>query len=122
MKKIVIALLIMIIGSCAFYTSKPVTDAINEGKLKIDMTTREVREVIGNPDKTAVRRVAKDDIREIWTYNETSVDKTGAFLSCGLAPSPSYPAYYLVFRNDKLIGWNLPDLLAPDIIIEKRER
>lgn len=122
MKKIIIAILIMILSSCALYTAKPVTNAINEGKLKIGMTTQEVREVVGNPNKTAVRQVTKDDVREIWTYNETTPDMTGAFLSFGMIPSPSLPAYYLVFRNDKLIGWNLPDPLAPDIIIEKRER
>ena len=124
MKKMLIVLIVIfsaIISGCAFYTSTPITSAVNEGRLQIGMTSQEVRNVVGNPYRVAKRLVSENDIREVWTYKEYHIDPTGACLSFGLGPSTP-EKQYLVFQNDKLIGWNLPDPFSPDIIIEKRER
>ncbi|MDO9514606.1 MAG: hypothetical protein Q7J01_00700 [Syntrophales bacterium] len=125
MKKIIILMIVVlfsaIISSCAFYTSTPITTGVNEGKLQIGMTPQEVRNVIGNPDKVAKRLVSENDIREVWMFKEYSLDPTGACLSFGLGPSLP-EKQYLIFQNDRLVGWNLPDPFSPDLIIEKRER
>ncbi len=124
MKKILIVLIVLflaIISGCAFYTSTPITSAVNKGKLQIGMTSQEVRNVVGNPYRVAKRLISENDIREVWTFKEYSFDSVGACLSFGFMP-PLPEKQYLVFRNDKLIGWNLPDPFSPDLIIEKRER
>lgn len=125
MKKIITLMIVIlfpaIISSCAFYTSTPITSGVNEGKLQIGMTSQEVRNVVGNPYRVAKRFISENDIREVWIFKEYSFDPVGACLSFGLGPS-SPEKQYLIFRNDRLIGWNLPDPFSPDLIIEKRER
>ena len=120
MKKTLVVL-IALFPACAFYTSTPITSAVNEGRLQIGMTTQEVRSVVGNPYRVAKRRISETDTREVWTYKEYHIDPTGACLSFGLGPSTP-EKQYLIFQNFKLIGWNLPDPFSPDLIIEKRER
>lgn len=126
MKKILSISLILLIQSCAFYYHKPITNSFNNGKVKTNMTTEEVRKVLGNPSNIGTRRIG-DETREVWRYNEYTPD--GVLIALGiltlgiswlLPPKPS--PQYLIFQNDKLVGINLPDPYAPDLIIEKRER
>ena len=118
---IIVVLFPVIISGCAFLVSTPITSSINKGRLQIGMSPEEVRNVVGNPDNVAKRLINENDIREVWMFKEYPFDPVGATISLGLGP-PLPEKQYLVFRNDKLIGWNMPDPFSPDIIIEKRER
>ena len=104
-------------------------EATTKGIITVDMTKEEVREKLGDPDKVAMRQT-QYDVREVWIYYQTGESdkdsyRTGSILTFGvvsLFPVGSSEAHYLIFSNGKLIGWDLPDPYAPDLIIEKRER
>lgn len=104
-------------------------EATTKGIITVGMTKEEVREKLGPPNKVAARQT-QYDVREIWIYYQTGQQdkdnyKVGSILTFGLVslfPVGANEAHYLVFSNNKLIGWDLPDPYAPDLIIEKRER
>ncbi len=93
------------------------------------MTKDEVKNLLGNPDRVSARQ-NQYDIREVWTYLQTSEEDKrkhtgltiGTFGLFGALPVGATEHHYIVFSGDKMIGWDLPDPYAPDLIIEKRER
>ena len=103
------------------------------------MTAEEVRTLLGIPIEVRSRQTGRD-LREVWTYvdrylggkynNEDDRDEatgwgfvTGYTLGlAGILMPPPPHTHYLVFSDGKIIGWDLPDPYAPDLIIEKRER
>jgi len=115
-------------------------DTSTGGTLKVGMTAEAVRTLLGIPIEVRSRQTGRD-LREVWTYvdryfggkyneddrggGETEARAFVTGLTLGLAvilmPPPTH-THYLVFSDGKIIGWDLPDPYAPDLIIEKRER
>ena len=128
MKKLIITMCVgLSMQGCAFYYSKPVTNGFNNGAIKTDMTASEVKEKIGKPSNIGIRKISDSDTRQVWRYNEYSPGARGIALGIltfgiGFFIPPDSEAQYLIFQNDKLVGVNLPDPYAPDLIIEKRDR
>ncbi len=114
-KKITLAVsLLVILNGCALYSSKPVTDAVNQGEIEIGMSSREAREILGSADEVAKQTMPGGKTREVWTYYEYGPNLRGCtlalFSSCS-APFVPFKAklQYVIFEDDKLVGWNLPD-------------
>lgn len=93
------------------------------------MKKEEVRTLLGQPDRVAARQT-RDDVREVWTYRQTGPDDYRQWLGLSilsfgcvsLFPVGASEYHHVVFSDGNLIGWDLPDPYAPDLIIEKRER
>jgi hypothetical protein len=112
------------------------TQATTDGQVRPAMTRDEIRQALGKPSATASRTTAVD-VREVWIYREAhppwkSADPRdrvfyalmGVFtlgLWWVLAPA-TYEEHWVVFSDGRVIGWDLPDPYAPNLIIEKRER
>lgn len=117
----------MFLNGCAFYYSRPITNGLNSGRIRMDMDTTSIKREAGIPAKIAVRKISANDTRQVWVYNEYSPSMMQflfGFLTFGLIwfdlPPPTQKT--LVFQNDLLVGVDLPDPTAPNFILEKRER
>ena len=137
-RALIVIFLFPILGcSVAMYSTKFREASVN-GVIKTGMTKEEVRRVLGPPKAVQARQTAID-LREVWTYKDRDYGRkmydTDAseysgwavltIVSMGfgavLLPPPA-STHYVVFTDDKVLGWDLPDPFAPDPIIEKRER
>jgi hypothetical protein len=135
---LIIIFLVPILGcSVAMYSTK-FREASVSGIIKTGMTKEEVRLVLGPPMAVQARQTAID-LREVWTYKDRDYGRKVygsdaaeysewvvlSIVSLGigavLLPPPA-STHYVVFTDDKVLGWDLPDPFAPDLIIEKRER
>lgn len=110
MKRILLLIFatILVIGC----SHRHVTNAINKDMIKIGMTVQEVKDIVGNPDRTGKRELKPGDIRETLSYREF-------YLLNGWT---HYEYQHFIFVNGKLVGWNMGDQGDPDIIIENRLR
>lgn len=121
--------------SVAMYSSK-FHDATTNDKIEVGMTKDDVRQVLGAPQEVRARQTTVD-LREVWTYVDRDYSGRGdssftagwwtlTILTVGIAapllPPWSKSTHYLIFSDGKVIGWDLRDPFAPDLIIEKRER
>lgn len=131
MKILSVLVMACFLSACAFIqwsTTPNFNHYSTSGALKPGMKEVEVRTVLGSPKQVAARRT-QFDTRSVWTYKRYYVDP-GRYFVIGLATlglgflfSPANTEYhYLVFSDSVLLGWDLPDPYAPDLIIEKRER
>ena len=99
-----------------------------DGTLKIGIKESEIRKSLGSPHNIAIRKTAVDT-RSVWTYREVRPYNHIIYNLLGLATFGIFymvpgviEDHYLVLSDGVLIGWDLPDPYAPDLIIEKRER
>ncbi len=110
MKATIVITLLLLLTSCAMYTSMPVTDAVNSNKIRVGMSTIEVKRILGAADAVSKETTAGGS-QEIWRYDEYNPTIRGCALtmiSCSSAcfvPVKPQPQY-VIFENDKLIGWN----------------
>ena len=116
-------------NSCGliFYKASGFGEASRVGLLNIGMTQDQVKELLGDPDKSASRQI-RNTIREVWKYKETTRRHvrdwlTASVFSLGLWSFVPVGAevHLLIFSDGAVIGWDLPDPYDPDIIIEKKE-
>ena len=123
-------LLVGALPGCALYLlgekAHDVTPALVGGQLKAGMSEAEVRSILGAPAKTAMRQTATDQ-RAVWTYRKRAL--TQGYLAAGLITvgffyllPPPFEEHFIIFSNGALVGWDLPDPYAPDLIIEQRIR
>lgn len=131
--------IILLLNSCAIaMKSNRFQEASTSGALEIGMTKEEVRLLLGNPLNVSARKTTVD-LREVWTYRDKNFeekvyreDKVNEVLwgyvvgsTLGIAAifmPPPDTTHLVVFSNAKLIGWDLADPYAPDLVIEIRER
>ena len=129
-------LLTCILSSCAYYRAfSPSNPKFKQhstsGSLKTGMTEEEIKGLFGNPNKIGERKTVYD-IRAVWTYKQYQLwgpagqllYLTGCTITFGLIcllPGPT-EYHYLVLSDGILIGWDIPDPYAPDLIVERRER
>ncbi len=123
--------------SVSRYSTKFHDASVND-RIKTGMTKEEIRQVLGTPTDVETRKNAVD-LREVWTYTDHDYGRkkypsdAAAYIGWGaltllsagimaiiLPPPPS--THYIIFSDEKVIGWDLRDPFAPDLIIEKRER
>lgn len=76
-------------------------------RLQVGMTKEQVVKVLGGPAGVQRNFVGPGDLREVWIYHVPRwVDQD----------TPLYPATHtVVFRNDKVTGWDLPNPYRPDL-------
>jgi len=94
--------------------------ASTAGTLHVGMTKEEVRVLVGDPDTTAVRELARDDLREVWGYC-----RRVSFIARTCIPIRAFQYEgddYIIFRGNKVIGWNLPDPFSHDWRAEEPAR
>ncbi len=125
LKKITAISLLFAFAGCALYRSKPVTDAVNEDRIKIGMSPKEVRWVLGEPDEVAKRKVPGGEDQEVWTYYEYGPNLRGCIIaffdSCTAAFVPFKPKLqYVVFENNRLVGWNTPNPFQPALQLDEK--
>lgn len=122
--------------SVAMYATE-FRDAANTGKIQIGMKKDDVRKLLGTPQDVSTRQL-KDGIREVWVYRDrnfkgrNSEDRSdreawqfATAFTLGVAAIFMFPptdSHYLVLRDGEVIGWDMTDIDAPDLIFEKRER
>ena len=89
---------LVLVGGCT---------GVRFSRLRPGMTKEEVKTLFGEPTGTTRERVGPDDIREVWVYHIPRVlDRD----------TPLYPAlHFVVFKNEKALGWDLPDPYRPDL-------
>ena len=131
MRHIAIFTLCFSLLSCAYgqvLTSTNFNRQSTSGSLLPGMKDSEVRQLLGKPRKVAARKTTSDT-RAVWTYKQYYLEHSisyflGGFFTFGMLwILPADQEYhYLVFSDGTLIGWDLPDPYAPNLIIEKRER
>jgi hypothetical protein len=131
MKRSIVVLFCLLLSGCIglAFQKTGFNDATTKGILTVGITKDEAREKLGPPDKVAARQT-RYDVREVWTYYQTGERDSVHYnaesvLTLGvrsLFPPGATEAHYLVFSDNKLIGWDLPDPYAPDLIVERRER
>lgn len=61
-------------------------------KMRLGMSKAEVRKLLGDPTRVGGRVLSRLTTRDVWEFEE---EVTGA-------------KHYLVFHNNRLIGWDLP--------------
>ncbi len=61
-------------------------------KVRLGMSKAEVRTLLGDPTRVGGRVLSRQTTRDVWEYEE---EVTGV-------------KHYLVFHNNRLIGWDLP--------------
>ncbi len=131
MRHIAIFILCFSLLSCAYgqvLTSTDFNRQSTSGSLQPGMKDSEVKQLLGEPRKVAARKT-NSDTRAVWTYKQYYLEHPisyffGGVLTLGIRwVLPADEEYHhLVFSDGTLIGWDLPDPYAPDLIIEKRER
>jgi len=131
MRRIVVFVLCFSLLSCAYgqvLTSTNFNRQSTSGSLKPGMKDSEVRQLLGEPKKVAARKTSYDT-RAVWTYKQYSIEHPISYFLLGVLTFgilwvlPAEEEYHhLVFSDGVLLGWDLPDPYAPDLIIEKRER
>ncbi len=117
--------------SCAFIQTGLSTNFnrySTSGRIQPGMSDHEVRKLIGSPKKVASLKL-KTDTRSLWTYKQRTLENPVSYFFFGIITfgiAFLYPAqteyHYLVFSDNILVGWDMPDPYAPDLIIEKRLR
>lgn len=93
------------------------------------MSKDEVKKILGPPESVASRKTSVD-VRSVWTYSQPKLRSPAAYFLLGvltfgifwLLPALDTEYHYIVFSDEILVGWDLKDPYAPDLIIEKRER
>lgn len=118
---------LFVLNGCALYTSKPVTDAANSGKLVVGMSPDEARKVLGSADEVAKQIINEHDIKEVWIYYEYDPNIRSCSLACMSCSRDLFVPLkaklkYVIFHNEKLIGWNLPDPFVDDLLLQEREQ
>lgn len=134
-----LALISIFLGACSIaMKSNNFKDASTSGTLEIGMTKIEVRGFLGSPVSVSARHTGVD-LREVWLYEDRNFDnkvyaddriKVAAWSylavsTLGIAAifmPPPTTSHYVVFSDGRLLGWDLIDPYAPDLIIETRER
>lgn len=131
MRQISLIVLCGFLTSCA-YGQVAMSTKFNEhttsGHIRPGINADEVTRILGKPRKVASRKT-QADIRSVWAYREYRIEHPVGFFFIGLVTLgmgflfPATPEdHYMVFSDSTLIGWDIPDPYAPDLIIEKRER
>ncbi len=97
----VLALVVLGDGCTAFRFGLPLD------RLRLGMTKEQVTQALGAPNGIQRNFLGPDDLREVWVYHVPRwVDQD----------TPLYPATHaVVFRNDRVIGWDLPNPYRPDL-------
>lgn len=131
MRNILIFIICVSLVSCAYsqiLTGTDFNSYTTSGSIQPGMKEDEVRQLLGKPRRVAARKT-NFDTRSVWTYKQYYLEHPIPYFIVGVLTigiSWILPArqeyHYLVFSDGRLIGWDLPDPYAPDLIIEKRER
>jgi hypothetical protein len=130
---IVILISCFFLPSCAYIqVAKQANRGFNHhstsGALQLGMKDSDVKQILGEPEKVSARKT-NSDVRTVWMYRQYYMRDPGGYFLAGLLTFGvfwAFPAnsewHHLAFNNGVLIGWDMDDPYAPDLIIEKRER
>ena len=110
---VLVALATQLMGCGLFFAKTEFLNATAEGKLKMGMTTEEVRTVLGNPDSTKGGTAGMVPV-DMWIYKQTSgedrtnyVAATGVtFGLWGLVPVSATEPHYVLFAGGKVVSWD----------------
>lgn len=102
------------------------------GRLQVGASADEARTILGEPESVASRKTVSD-VRSVWTYRDRNFSRSRipAYILLGpitvgiiwLTPwSVTDTVHQLVLSDDEVVGFDLADPYAPDLIIEHRER
>lgn len=116
-------------GCGLFFAKTDFLKATSEGKLKVGMTTEEVRTVVGNPDSTKGGTAGMVPV-DLWIYKQTSSEDRTNYVAAtgvtfglwGLVPVQATESHYVVFAGGKVVSWdNMPKTIQiPREFVEDR--
>lgn len=80
-------------------------------RLRLGMTKEQVTQALGGPAGIQRNWAGQGDLREVWVYH--------VFRRFN-QDTPLYPdTHTVIFRNDKVVGWDMPNPYRPDLLEQK---
>ncbi len=84
-------------------------------QLKLGMTKDDVSAILGNPSSVDARRMPGNENREVWRYIEVSDNGYyDGYLNLMVIE------HSIVFSNDLVAGWDMPNPFIPVMITENK--